>query len=54
MIIIAHYYHLQTNVLVFSWVKDGHFSSTGELIALPLLVVFMVFTSVLGWAAVSI
>lgn len=38
---------------MLSWVKNGHFTGLGEKIVLPVLIVYMIVISYLGWAAVS-
>lgn len=40
------------NILVLSWVKGGHFTGLGEKVVLPILIVYTITVSYLGWAAV--
>ena len=40
-------------MLVLTWSRQGKFTSLGEKILLPLLLVYVIVTSYLGWIAVS-
>ncbi len=50
----THFHSLvQTNVLVLSWAKNGHFIALGEKIGVPVLLVYMMIVTYVAWAAVS-
>ena len=39
--------------MILSWAKAGHFSDIWEKIVLPVLIVYILLISCLGWVAVS-